>query len=87
VLAAIVHREQSGAVSRKRWKDISPRARRLIIAGGTLEGILKLAALIDLARTPTDRIRGSKVGWAVAIVLTNSAGAVPIAYLAKGRRR
>jgi hypothetical protein len=73
-------------VTRKRWQDLSPRTRRLIIAGGAVEGSLKIAALIDLARRPSSRIRGSKLGWAVAITLVNSAGAVPIAYFTRGRR-
>ena len=87
LLAPIVQREQSGVVTRKRWRALSPRARRFVIAGGIAEGILKVAALIDLARRPSDQIRGSKAGWAAAITLLNSAGAVPIAYLTRGRRR
>jgi hypothetical protein len=59
----------------------------LILAGGTVEGILKIAALIDLARRPSSQVRGSKVGWAVAISLINSVGAVPILYLTRGKRR
>jgi hypothetical protein len=87
VLPPVEPREHSGVVTGKKWNDLSPRARRLIIVGGTVEGILKLAALIDLARRPSRQIRGSKLGWAVAITLTNSAGVVPIAYLTKGRHR
>ncbi|HJQ03393.1 MAG TPA: DUF5652 family protein [Jatrophihabitans sp.] len=68
-----------------RWHDLSPRARRLILAIGTVEGILKIAALIDLARRPASQIRGSKLRWAVSITLINSAGAVPILYFLRGR--
>jgi hypothetical protein len=46
-------REHSGVVRAKRWQNLSPRTRRLIVAGGTVEGILKIAALIDLARRPS----------------------------------
>ncbi len=70
-----------------RWNDLSPRTRRLIIVGGTVEGMLKIAALIDLARRPSSQIRGSKAGWAAAITLINSLGAVPITYFTRGRRR
>ncbi len=70
-----------------RWNDLSPRARRLIIVVGTVEGVLKIAALIDLARRPSSQIRGSKAGWAAAITLINSLGAVPITYFTCGRRR
>ena len=71
----------------RRWSDLSPRSRRLIVVGGVVEGILKVAALVDLARRPSDQVRGSKPVWAAAIVLTSSVGAVPLAYLTVGRRR
>jgi hypothetical protein len=70
-----------------RWHDLSPRTRRLIVAAGTVEGILKIAALIDLARRPASQVRGSKLRWTLSILLINSAGAVPIRYLLRGRRR
>jgi hypothetical protein len=59
----------------------------LIVGAGVIEGVLKLAALIDLARRPSDEVRGSKAGWAAAVTLINSLGAVPLAYFACGRRR
>jgi hypothetical protein len=74
-------------MGRTKWQDMSPRTRRLIIALSTVEGVLKIAALIDLARRPASQIRGSKARWATAITLINSLGAVPIAYFARGRRR
>jgi hypothetical protein len=74
-------------VSRRRWRDLDPRARRLIIAVGTVEGVLKIVALLDLARRPSVQVRGSKLRWAAAITLINSAGAVPISYFLRGRRR
>jgi hypothetical protein len=51
-----------------------------------VEGILKVAALIDMKRRPADQIRGSKWVWGPAMVI-NSAGVIPIAYFALGRRR
>ncbi len=71
----------------KRWQDLSPRTRRFVVVAGAIEGSLKIAALIDLARRPASEIRGSKPRWAAALVLVNSVGAVPIAYFARGRRR
>jgi hypothetical protein len=71
----------------KRWNQLSPESRRLIIAGGVFEGVLKTAALIDLARRPAADVRGSKVRWALAVTLINSVGAVPIAYFVHGRKR
>lgn len=73
-------------MARKRWDELSPRARRLIVAAGAVEGVLKVAALVDLARRPSDQVRGSKVRWALAITFANSLGAVPIAYFLRGRR-
>lgn len=74
-------------MAKKRWSDLSQRSRRLIMIGGAVEGALKTAALADLVRRPSDRVHGPKPLWAAAIVLVNSAGAVPIAYFAYGRRR
>jgi hypothetical protein len=74
-------------VANKRWSELSPRTRRLILVGGAFEGFLKTAALVDLARRPSEQVRGTKQVWAVAIILINSLGAVPIAYFAYGRKR
>jgi hypothetical protein len=73
-------------MARKKWNELSPRTRRLVVAGASVEGALKIAALVDLARRPADRVRGSKKAWATAIVLVNSMGAVPVAYFVRGRR-
>jgi hypothetical protein len=74
-------------VSRKKWNDLSPRTRRLVVLASVIEGVLKVAALIDLVRRPASEIRGSKARWAAAVTLINSLGAVPIAYFACGRRK
>lgn len=74
-------------MAKKRWAELSPATRRLITVAASVEGILKIAALIDLARRPSNQIRGTKTRWAVAIILINSGGAVPIAYFRRGRRR
>ena len=71
----------------KKWSSLSPRARRLIVGAATIEGALKIAALIDLVRRPSAELRGSKARWVLAVSLINSLGAVPIAYFAWGRRR
>ncbi|MCW2817800.1 MAG: hypothetical protein JWR42_587 [Marmoricola sp.] len=74
-------------MAKKRWRDLSPRTRRLIVAGSAVEGVLKAAALMDLRRRPAEQVRGSKTAWAVAITFINSAGAAPAVYLLRGRRR
>ena len=68
------------------WSDFSPRTRRLLIVGAAAEGVLKLAALADMKRRPASEIRGSKWVWGPAMIV-NSAGAIPLAYFAFGRRR
>ena len=53
---------------------------------GSVEGALKVAALVDLVRRPAEQVRGSKRAWAAAIVVVNSGGVVPLAYFLRGRR-
>jgi hypothetical protein len=72
---------------RKRWSELSPRTRRLIIVAGACEGILKVAALVDLSRRSPSEVRGSRARWALAVTLSNSVGIVPVAYFVYGRRR
>ena len=71
---------------RQKWSDLSPRTRRVVMVMAALEGAIKVAALVDLARRPASQVRGSKAAWATAITLVNSAGAVPLAYFVRGRR-
>jgi NADH dehydrogenase FAD-containing subunit len=73
-------------VARTKWNDLSPRRRRLVVVGGAIEGVLKAAALADLARRPAAEVNGSKTLWAFAITLINAFGAVPIVYFVYGRR-
>jgi len=74
-------------MARKRWSQLSSRARRLIILGGTIEGLLKIAALVSLLRRPAEQVNGSKLRWAAAIMLVNAVGAVPAGYFLFGRRK
>jgi hypothetical protein len=57
----------------------------MIMISAGFEAVLKVAALIDLARRPADEVRGSKARWATAVVLINSVGLVPLTYFALGR--
>lgn len=72
---------------RRRWSELSPGMRRFILVGASIEGLLKITALTDLARRPAAQVRGPKWAWAVVLVLANSVGAVPLAYFRFGRRR
>jgi hypothetical protein len=70
-----------------KWSDLPARTRQLVMAAAVAEGVLKVAALIDMKRRPASQIRGSKWIWALAVVLINSAGGAPVAYFAFGLRQ
>ena len=72
--------------AKRRWDDLGPGTRRLIVVAGAVDVVLRLAALIDLARRPSSGVRGSRGWWAASVALVNSLGAVPIAYFVWGRR-
>lgn len=76
-----------GVSVRRKWSDLDPRVRHVIVVASAVEGALKIAALVDLARRSPDAVRGSKARWATAVTLLNSFGAVPIAYFVWGRRK
>ena len=73
-------------VARSQWSDLSERNRRLITITAVAEGILKLAALIDLKRRPASRVRGPKWLWATVLAVVGSAGILPVSYFVFGRR-
>jgi hypothetical protein len=70
----------------RKWNDLSPRARTLIIAAVVADASLKTAALLDLRRRPADQVRGPKRAWVLAVTM-NSAGLIPMSYFVFGRRR
>lgn len=72
---------------KKRWSDLDAGTRRFIVIGGVVEGLLKIAALTDLARRPASGVRGRKWVWAVVLVLVNSVGGAPLVYFLVGRRK
>ena len=73
--------------ARKQWSDLSGPTRRLLITAAVVEGILKVAALIDLKGRPASQIRGPKWVWASIVAVAGSAGVVPISYFVFGRRQ
>jgi hypothetical protein len=73
--------------AKRQWSDLSPRTRRVVTIAAVAEGILKLAALIDLKRRPASQVRGPKWLWATVITVVSSAGVVPISYFVVGRRQ
>ena len=74
-------------VARRQWSDLSEPTRRLLTITAIAEGILKLAALIDLKRRPASQVRGPKWMWAMVLTIVSSAGLAPISYFVLGRRQ
>ena len=72
---------------KRRWSDLSPGQRRLVIAGAAVEGVLKIAALMDLRKRSASEIRGPKWLWATSLTIIGSAGILPASYFLVGRRR
>ena len=73
--------------ARRQWSDLGEGTRRLLVSAAVVEGILKVAALIDLKRRPANQIRGPKWIWAAVVAVVSSAGVVPISYFVFGRRQ
>jgi hypothetical protein len=73
--------------ARTPWSDLSLRTRRLLTITAVAEGVLKLAALIDLKRRPASQVRGPKWVWATVVTVVSSAGVLPISYFLFGRRQ
>jgi hypothetical protein len=69
-------------VAKKRWSDLTDRQRAVLVVGSAIEVVLTTAALVDLARRPTDQVKGSKGWWALACFVQPVG---PIAYLTMGR--
>lgn len=71
----------------KHWSDLSEPTRRLLIAAGAADIILRVAALIDIKRRSQSQVRGQRWKWATAMTVISSAGIVPTSYFVFGRRR
>ncbi|MGD9989954.1 hypothetical protein [Pseudonocardia sp.] len=71
----------------KRWNDLSPGVRKLLVVAGSADAALRAAALFDLRRRPAEQIRGPKWVWVTALSVVSSAGLLPLAWFVVGRRR
>jgi hypothetical protein len=67
-------------------REMSPAMRTLVISLGAVDVGLRVWALRDLTKRPSDEVAGPKPAWAVGLVCVSSAGVLPLAYLALGRR-
>jgi hypothetical protein len=81
------NRAEDVMAARKQWSDLSERTRRLLITAAVAEGILRVAALLDIKRRPASQIRGPKWLWAAVVAVVSSAGIVPVSYFVFGRRQ
>lgn len=70
--------------SRPSWSELSTAQQIGIAAGAGVQIALAATAWIDLARRPSEQVRGSKRTWA-ALIAINFVG--PISYLTIGRKR
>ena len=73
--------------ARRQWSDLSQRTRRFVMVAAVAEGVLKVAALIDIKRRPASQVRGPRWRWAAVVAVVSSAGVVPISYFVFGRRQ
>ena len=73
-------------MAKKRWRDLSPRTRKAILIGGTIDGALRIAALVDLKGRTDEQLNGSRTTWKRSLLFVNSAGILPAAYFLKARR-
>ena len=69
--------------SKKRWSELSPTTRAVIVAGGVAEVIVTGIALRDLVRRPAALVRGPKLLWG-PLLFVQPVGS-PL-YLVAGRR-
>lgn len=68
------------------WSEMSPAKRCAVASFAVLDLALRAWALADLVQRPPEQIKGPKAAWAVVLGVVNSAGVLPAAYLALGRR-
>ncbi len=71
-------------MAKKKWSEMSSGQQALVVAGATVEIALTAIALVDLARRPSEQVRGPKPLWALG-VFVQPVG--PISYFAFGIRR
>ena len=70
--------------NKKKWSEFTPTQQKLIIVGGAVEVMLTTAALVSLAKRPSDRVCGPKAMWVLAQAIQPFG---PIVYFTLGTRR
>jgi hypothetical protein len=69
--------------NKKNWSDLTPHQQKAIILGGAVELVLTTLALRDLARRPSDQVRGPKALWVLSFAIQPFG---PLAYFPAGRK-
>jgi hypothetical protein len=69
-------------MAKRRFSDLSPRTRKLLVALGAVQVSLNVAAQVDISHRSSAEVRGSKIGWRL-VSLINVFG--PLAYFRWGR--
>jgi len=75
-------RGMMGGMTKRRFSDLSPRSRTVLVALGAVQISLNVAAQVDLSRRSASEVRGSKIGWRLMSPI-NLFG--PLAYFRWGR--
>ena len=70
--------------ARKTWHDLTPKQQASVLTLASIQVVLAATAWTDLARRPSDQVRGSKRKWA-AVIAVNFIG--PVLYFVRGIRR
>jgi hypothetical protein len=71
---------------REQWDQLSPVEKGGFVTVSAVDVALRVWALVDLARRPSEQIHGRKGLWATGLAVVNSAGLLPAAYLLWGRK-
>ncbi|MFC9516703.1 PLDc N-terminal domain-containing protein [Nocardiaceae bacterium NPDC056970] len=71
-------------MAKRKWAELSPVQRAVIITAGSVQLSLAATAWADLATRPRDEVNGGKGKWA-AIIAVNFIG--PLSYFRWGRRK
>ncbi|MFT4201617.1 DUF5652 family protein [Gordonia sp. (in: high G+C Gram-positive bacteria)] len=74
-------------MARKHWNDLSPRTKGVIVGAAAVDAGLRAWALRDLGSRTTSEVNGPKSLWQTGLLIVNSAGVLPAAYLLRGRRQ
>jgi len=73
-------------VAKKRWTDLSTKAKVGIIGVAALDAGLRAWALRDLAGRTKAQVNGPKWAWGSGLILFSTSGVVPALYLIRGRK-